>query len=165
MNGKPTRRSFFGHAGAALAAPLAATVAFAGEHDGASYVWGRITALEDANAIRGLQRRYARLVGAGKPKALAALFPAAASAPCDERVRRVIIDGDDAIEIRSDGTATARVQCIVTTATPIEGGGTLVEMARLQGDGVVRRSEKRVLASSFVKIDGAWKITRVELLA
>jgi hypothetical protein len=53
----------------------------------------------------------------------------------------------------------------VTTATPIESCGTLVEMARLQGDGVIKRAERQVLTSSFVKRDGAWKIERAELTA
>ena len=42
-------------------------------------------------------------------------------------------DGDDTIAIFTDGTATARLPCIVATASPIESCGTLVEMARLQG--------------------------------
>jgi hypothetical protein len=165
MKGKPTRRSFFCGAGAALAAPFAATVAFAGQRDGAGYVMGRLGALEDVNAIRALQQRYARLAGAGKEKKLAALFADPTRASVVEHVRSIVVDGDDAIEILSDGTATARVPCIVTTATPIESCGTLVEMARLQGEGVVKRTEHRVLTSSFVKRDGAWKIERAELTA
>lgn len=162
---KPTRRSFFGAAGAAVAAPFAATVAFAGQRDGAGYVMGRRGALEDANAIRALAQRYARLAGTGKQKALAALFADPAHASVAEHVRSIVVDGDDAIEIASDGTASARVPCIVTTATPIEDGGTLVEMARLQGDGFVKRTERRTLTSAFVKRDGTWKIERAELTA
>jgi hypothetical protein len=165
MNGKPTRRSFFGGASAALAAPFAATVAFGGEEDGARDVMGRLAALEDANAIRALQLRFARLVGGGRERAMATLFADPARASVDERLRSIVVNGDGTIEISSHGTAIARVPCLVTVATPIENCGTLVEMARLQGDGVVKRSEKRVLSSSLVKIDGAWKIERVEWLA
>ena len=50
-------------------------------------------------------------------------------------------------------------------ATPIDGCGTLVEMARLQGDGLVERSERRVLVSSFVKRDGVWKFENAEFQA
>ncbi len=51
------------------------------------------------------------------------------------------------------------------TATPISGEGTLIEMARLQGDGMIKRSERRVLYGSFVKRNGIWTIDRVELNA
>jgi hypothetical protein len=161
MNGKRTRRSFFGSAGAALAAPLAATVAFGGERGGKTFVVGRRELLEDMNAIRTLQLKFARLAGAGKDKALVALFADAGCVSVDSHVRCVVVDGDDSIQVLSDGTATARVPCIVTTATPIEPCGTLVEMARLQGDGFITRSERRVLESSYVKRDGVWKIERV----
>jgi hypothetical protein len=165
MSDKPTRRSFFGHAGAALAAPFAATVAFAGQRNGAGYVLGRRDALEDANAIRVQLLRFTRLAGAGKSEAIAALFAAPARAPVVEHLRSVVIDGDDAIQISIDGTAIARVPCLVTTATPIADGGTLVDMARLQGDGVVTRSERRVLVSELVKRDGLWRFVKVELQA
>jgi hypothetical protein len=161
MKGKPTRRSFFGGAGAALAAPFAATAAFAGQRDGADDAMRRLTALEDASAIRVLQLGFARLAGAREKKACAALFADPAGAQLDAHVRSIVIDGDDSIEIRSDGTATARVPCIVTTATPIDDCGTLVEMARLQGDGIVARSDRRVLETALVKRDGIWKIDRV----
>jgi hypothetical protein len=163
VNNRGTRRSFFGHAGAALAAPLAATAAFAGEHDGAGYILGRLAALEDVNAIRALQRRYTRLVGTGRREKIAALFADPARAPIDEHVRSLVLNGDDTFAIATDGTATGRVPCIVTTATPIESCGTLVEMARLQGEGFVTRSECRTLATTFVKRDGAWRIDHVEL--
>ena len=165
MNGKRTRRSFFGHAGAALAAPLATTVAFAGERDGAMFVYGRLATLQDANAIRVLHRRYARLVNAGRGEPLAALFADPSKVSVDAHVRSVVVDGDDMIEISNDGTAKARLPCIVTTATPIESCGTLVEMARLQGDGFVTHTGRRVLSGTFVKRDGVWKIATMELEA
>jgi hypothetical protein len=165
MNAKPTRRSFFGHAGAVLAAPLSATAAFAGEHAGPGDVAGRLAALEDLNAIRALLRRYVRLVGTGRREELGALFADPERASIDEHVRSAVADTDDTIAIAANGTATARVACTVETATPIERCGTLVEMARLQGDGFVRRSETRVLESSFVKRNGIWKIEHAEFLA
>jgi hypothetical protein len=153
MNGKPTRRSFFGGAGAALAAPFAATVAFGGERAGRSYVVGRREMLEDVNAIRVQLHDYARRVNAGSHTG-----PAAG-------VRSITLDGDATIEVRADGTATARVPCTVDTATPIDGDETLVEMARLQGDGVIRGSERRVLAGTLVKHDSNWVLEHTELTA
>jgi hypothetical protein len=55
------------------------------------------------------------------------------------------------------------VPCVIETATPIDGNETLVEMARQQGDGVVRRAERRVLHSTFVKRDGFWHFVNAEL--
>jgi hypothetical protein len=34
-------------------------------------------------------------------------------------------------------------------------------MAREQGEGVLRRSEKRVLVGTYVNVDGTWKIERL----
>src|SRR5687768_9124436 len=139
MNSKPTRRSFFGQAGAALAAPLAATAALAGESRDGGDVATRLAALEDTNAIRALQQRYARLVTAGAHAELAALFADPARAAVVENVRSLKPDGEAAVTLATDGTATARLACTVETATPIEPCGTLVDMARLQGDGVLKR--------------------------
>lgn len=138
MNSTTTRRTFFGGA-AALATPLAATAAVASDDLAA-----RLAALEDANSIRALLRDWAQR-GAHAPD-----------------VRRVTLDSDAAIAVAANGTATARVPCTVETATPIDGDETLVAMARLQGDGIVRRSERRVLASTFVKHNGIWKLEQTE---
>jgi hypothetical protein len=165
MSSKPTRRTFFGQAGAALAAPLAATAAVAGEPDGGTDVAARLAALEDANALRTLQQRYVRLVNARAQAGLAALFAEPSLAMLDASIRHVAPDADDGLEIAADGTATTRVACTVVTATPIESCGTLVEMARLQGDGHVERSDRRVLASSFVKRDGTWQLVKAEFQA
>ena len=87
----------------------------------------RLARLEDLNAIRAL---------------LPVLLANPARMALGTDVRSIAADGDDAIAVAADGTATARLACTVTTATPIESGGTLVEMARLQGDGFVVRSER-----------------------
>ena len=149
---KPTRRMFFGQAGAALAAPLAATGALAAANRGDDDVATRLARLEDMNAIRAL---------------LPALLANPTRMALGADIRGIAADGDDTIAVATDGTATARVGCTVAAATPIEGGGTLVEMARLQGDGLVVRSEHRVLASAFVKREGSWKFesARFEVLA
>ena len=111
-----------------------------------------------------MHQRYVRLVNKGAYAELAELF-AHAGAPVDRSVRAISPDADVGVSLADDGTATTRVACTVERATPIEGGGTLVEMARLQGDGFIARSERRVLASWFVKIDGVWKIERTEWLS
>ena len=167
MRSHSTRRTFFGHTGAALAAPLAAGAASARDTDGGSDLAARLAALEDAAAIRDLQERYARLVNSAAHVELAALFADPARAAIDAGVRRLMptAGADDAVTVTPDGTATARLGCTVEIVTPLAGDGTLVEMARLQGDGFVKRSERRVLASSFVKRNGLWKFEHAELLA
>ena len=147
MNGSTTRRRFFGSA-ALLAAPLAAGTAVASDDLAA-----RLAALEDANTIRALLRDWARGGVAGEAAA-----PAANS-------YGFTLDADVSITVAENGTATASVPCVVETATPIDGNETLVEMARLQGDGIVRRVERRVLHGSFVKRDGGWHLASTELRA
>jgi len=144
MNGKPTRRSFFGHAGAALAAPLAATSALAAGSDDLA---ARLARLEDANAIRAL---------------LPALLGEPARLRLGTDVRSIAADHHETIDV-ADGTASVRLDCTVERAMPIESCGTLVEMARLQGDGIVKRTERRVLHGRFVKRNGIWEFDNAEL--
>jgi hypothetical protein len=145
MNSKPTRRSFFGQAGAALAAPLAATAAVAAPGSDSA---ARLAALEDANTIRSL---------------LAPLLAVPSRMGLDSSVRSIVADRDETITIAADRTATIRVACTVESETPLESCGTLVEMARLQGDGLVRSTYRRVLAGTFVKTGGIWSFERATL--
>src|SRR5688572_6934495 len=147
MNRKPTRRSFFGQASLVLAAPVTALAAEGRGDD----VAARLAALEDANAIRGLLHRHANRVSNG------------VDAPPAPEVRSVALDSDPEIDVAANGTAAARARCTVTTATPIESCGTLVEMARLQGDGVVKHVERRVLHGRLVKRQGVWQLETTEL--
>jgi hypothetical protein len=151
MNGviddRRTRRSFFGQATLVLAAPVTALAAEGPGDD----VAARLAALEDANAIRELLHRYTQRVNDRL------------DAPPAPEVRSIALDSDPEIEVAADGTAAARALCTVTTATPIEGCGTLVEMARLQGDGVVRGTERRVLQGRLVKQHGVWQLDTAEL--
>lgn len=165
-NALSTRRIFFGHAGAALSAPLAiaATTAAAGPGADAEGVSARLAALEDQNAIRALLQTYARLVNAGAHDAAARLFADPAAALVDPSVRRLLADHmseHDAIDVAPGGdSATSRLHCTVETETVIGPSCTLVEMARLQGEGVVKKSERRVLESAYVKQHGHWKLAR-----
>jgi hypothetical protein len=135
------RRFFFGAGAVALAAPVtfAASASDASRGD-VETLEARLAALEDANAIRELQRAYAIQVRA-------------------EEVNDVVI------QIAADRrTATARTLCVVQVESPIEAPGcTLVDMARAQGEGVVRRNERRFLEQTFARRDGLWKIERAEL--
>jgi hypothetical protein len=170
-NSHSTRRRFFLQAGAALSAPLAASAAFAaaGGDRVADDSAARLAALEAANAIRTLQQTYARLVNAGAYEQAAQLFSVPASAPIDRRVRKLTADrfgANDVIEVGvGASTATARIECSVETEMEIGPTCTLVEMARLQGEGTLRAVERRVLEGAYVKQAGVWKIARLALHA
>jgi hypothetical protein len=145
MNGVTTRRKFFWGA-AVLAAPLAAEAAVASDD-----IAARLAALEDANAIRSLLWHHVQSINAR------------ACAAREAHLRSVALDADATVDVATDGTATVQVLCTVETATPIADGGTLVEMARLQGDGVVKRSERRMLYGRLVKRSGVWQLETAEL--
>ena len=168
MNTKTSssRRSFIRRAGAALATPLAAgaaSAAAASTARGNDALEARLAALNDTDAIRKLNQTYARLVNARAYDDLAALFADPAQASVDANLRRLSSEsfGDrDAIEIAADGrSATAHIHCTVETERPIEPGCTLVDMARQQGEGVVRRTERRVIENTYEKHD-VWKLVR-----
>jgi len=169
---KPTvdsaRRRFFWKATAALSAPLAVVVAAsASESTGEDSVAlkARLAMLEDANAIRDLQCAYAKHVNARAYDVVASLFAEAAAAQVDTSIRALAADprgGDDTIEIADDGKrATARLHCTVESETAIEPSCPLVEMARAQGGGITKRSERGVLEGAYVKEDDIWKIGRL----
>lgn len=166
-NEMSTRRRFFGHAGAALSVPLTATVALAAQPSARDGSAARLEALEDANAIRALQREYARLVNAGAHADAAGLFVEPAAAPIDASLRRLAADrfaAHDVIDVAPDGaTATARLECTVETETAIAGTYTLVDMLREQGEATLRAVEHRAFESSYVKRGGAWKIVGLVL--
>jgi hypothetical protein len=157
------RRGFLWKAGAALSAPLA--LAAASTHarvaDDEATLQARLARLENVNAIRELNRRYAQHVNAGAHDEAARLFADAARARPDG-VRAIATDllgGEDAIEIDAGGErARSRSFCTVQTETPIEPVTPLVEMARTQGGGVAKRAERGVLEGTYVKRDGVWKI-------
>lgn len=165
-----TRRGFFWKAGAILSAPLAASgpgLAHGTDRDGAD-LQARLGKLEDTNAVWQLHQAYARHVNSGERERAAKLFADPARADVDESIVRLAADRfaqRDVIAVAPDGrSATAAIRCAVETLTPIEPSCTLVEMARQQGEGVVKRTELRVLETSCVKRGGVWLIERVELL-
>lgn len=156
-----TRRRFFRAAGAALSAPLALASPAAGTEDGEA-LKARLQHFEDVHAIGELNRRYAQLVN-GRARANSGQLFAEPSQPgVDERIRGVTADDfarQDVIVLGDDGhTATARIHCTVRIETPIEASSSLVEMARQQGGGMIRRYEEGVFEGVYVRRSGIWKI-------
>lgn len=162
-----TRRLFFRRAGAALSVPLgvAAAAAPANASEDAAALKARLAELEDIDAIRALQQRYAEHANSGAREAIAALFADPPRAQIDARIRGLSaghFGARDVVELAADGEiATARMHCTVRLETPIEPSCTLVDMARQQGGGVVKRLQDGVLDGVYVKRNGVWKIARL----
>lgn len=158
-----TRRSFFWTAGAALSAPL--SIAAAAErpepNDDATE---RLARLEDLDSILDLHRAFARHVNAGAHGDAANLFADPTAVRLDASIRGLFAEGfgeRDVIELGADRTtAAARIRCTIRVETPIESSSTLAQMARLQGEGVVRSTEQRVLETACIKRAGVWRIER-----
>jgi hypothetical protein len=135
---KSTRRAFIQAAGSAVSVPLAVAATSvpmraAGDGD------VRLAHLEDLHAIRVLNLDFAKRRGL---------------APAD-------FGEQDVIEVALDrASATARQHCQVNVEEPIGPDCPLVEMARQQGGGVVRRTERGVFEHEYIRRDGAWTIER-----
>jgi hypothetical protein len=67
----------------------------------------------------------------------------------------------DVIEIAPDReTAAARIHVTVHTEAAIAPDCTVVQMARLQGGGVITGADAAVLENSYVRNDGVWKFVK-----
>jgi len=171
-NSTSTRRSFLKR-GALLAAPLAAVAAPAAIMAD-DELKARLARLENEAAIRELHQAWLRGINTRKDRNAgeggdewAFIFANARRAACDPAVRSIAPDhaGEpDAIEVAADGKrATGRYHCVVETETAIAQDSTLAQMAHAQGNGFVRRTERRILKVDYVKASGAWMIAKVEL--
>ena len=163
-----SRRSFIRTAGATLSAPLAVATVNAspvppepGEGDGLE---ARLAHLEDVNAIRALNQTYSKHLNAGAREEVTALFVDASDARVDPQIRGVAPDGfgeQDVVQVAADrSTATGLVYCTVHVESPIDPESPLVDMARQQGGGVVKRTERGVFENVYSKRDGVWKFQR-----
>lgn len=159
-----TRRSFLKH-GALLAAPLAAAAAPAAILAGDGLKM-RLARLEDEVAIREVHQDWLRGINGGSADAATPLVADFEGIAPEEIVRGISVDhvGEpDAIEIAAEGkNATGRFHCAVEIETAIPQDCTLAQMARAQGSGFVRRTERRVLNVKYVKTSGAWTLVDAE---
>jgi hypothetical protein len=152
----PTRRKFL-QGGALLAAPIAvaSVSAVALADDGLK---ARVKRLEDEAAIRELHQSWLRQVNAGESEALP-----------DTAVRRITADhagATDKIEIAADGRiAVGYFDHAVEAETPLAKDCTLAQMAHVQSNGTMRRTERRRLTVDYAKTGGTWKIAKVALTA
>jgi hypothetical protein len=159
----PTRRQFLWKASAALSAPFAAVGvnASAQASEDTAAIKARLERLEDVNEIFRLLREYAKRLNAGTNEE-GELFTGHEPPPVPHACGLTLDPlEENAVEIGHAGTARVRVQCILETARPIE-SCPLVDMARAQGGGLDRRTERGVLESRCFKEQGTWKIKDLE---
>jgi carotenoid cleavage dioxygenase len=72
----------------------------------------------------------------------------------------------DIVEVADDRkTATGQFSYSIQVGEPMTGDSSLVEMARLQGEGIVKWWEGGTCAASYVKVGKSWKIRRLEYRA
>jgi hypothetical protein len=159
-----TRRSFL-KSGAIVAAPIAAVAAPAAvlAGDGSS---ARLARLEDTRAIEALNRDFVRRFNASGAEGAARLFVRGTSPRLDGAARLALDPAaePELFEISDDGaSARCRQACIVEHDHALEGEGTLIQMARLQGNTQVQTTERRVLVAEYVRRDDGWAIGDLRL--
>jgi hypothetical protein len=72
----------------------------------------------------------------------------------------------DIVEVAADRkTATGQFPYSMQVGEPMTGNSSLVEMARLQGEGIVKWWEGGIYEASYVKVGESWKIKRLEYRA
>ena len=72
----------------------------------------------------------------------------------------------DIVDVAEDRkTATGQFPYSFQVGTPMTGDSSLVDMARLQGEGIVKWWEGGTCAASYVKVGKSWKIRRLEYRA
>lgn len=160
-----TRRSFL-KSGALVAAPVAAVaapaMALAADNGSA-----RLARLEDERAIEALSRNFVRNFNASGAKGTADLFAAGRAPELGDGAVRLALDAagePDLLEVAEDGAhARSRHLCTLESEYALEGEGSLVEMARLQGNSAVQTSEQRVLVADYVKLADGWAIESLRL--
>ena len=154
-----TRRRFFAKAGAAISAPV--VLVTAGVRPAAADVLeAKVVELEDEIALRRLRLDTIADLNGGSRDALDAL---------EQGLRQIVADqeADAAASVVFDtdrASACVRVPCAARLEEPIEApGSALVDMARLQGEGVVTRVEPRVLEITCARTSAGWALSGAQL--
>ena len=153
----------------------------------------QIGCLEDANVIRKLHDMYESYLDKGMYEEVAGMFTDEAEAVYNgglfagkEGIRRLYCDNfapgltgkkiesapgfqteeQEVIEAAPDRkTAKAKFRFSMQVGAPMTGDSSLVEMARLQGGGIVKWWEGGTCEASYIKTGESWKIKRIEYRA
>ena len=179
------RRSFIWKAGAAVSAVAASAVTGFSRSGG-----DRPDILEDANAVRTLHRTYEARLHEGRYEQALELFAGEAEVVFNGGVfqgtrglRRLYcghfkqgmtgkpmepapgfaVETVEKVEIAEDGkSAVGRFPYSIQAGTPMDGESSLVAMARLHGEGILKWWEGGVQHVHYVKEGKEWKIRRLE---
>jgi len=155
-----TRRKFFLKAGAAMSAPAAFTTGISTAAAGPAALEEKLVKLEDEMALRRLRSDTIVEINRASRDVLDEL---------EQGLRQIVadheIDATASVVVSADRAAASMcVPCTVRLEAPIEApGSSLVDMARLQGEGVLSRTEARVLEIACTRTSAGWELGRVRL--
>jgi hypothetical protein len=151
------RRAFLRGTGAAISAALVPAVAAVDET--------AETAREDAAPIRQLYRDWAVRVAGGRHREFADLFAVDTDPFAPAGLLRLMRDPAQppgTIAFAPDGrSAIAQFPCMAQIAVPLRGNGSVVEMARLQGQHAETWWESGIHELDCLKTGAGWKIRSV----
>jgi hypothetical protein len=121
----------------------------------------RVAALEDEIELRRLAAKLVQQINGGSRDVLEA-----GSAELREIVAADVEATCSSAVIPSDRRAArVRLPCTVCFDEPIDApGSSLVDMARLQGEGVLPRLEARMLEAHCERTGGRWRLVSARLL-
>ena len=159
------RRSFL-KTGALVAAPIGAVAipAAALADDGSR---AKLARIEDERAIEKLHRTFVRRVNGGKADTCGELFCRGRGPELPDGLRSLREDppAPDAEIAFADDCRSAQLRraCTVELQTEFEGDTTIEKMARWQGQGRHRHSERRALVAEYRKTGSDWAIERLTL--
>jgi len=157
------RRSFVRSVGAALSAATGSVLAASpGAEPSDIDIRSRLARLEDLDEIRRLHDTYVQHLNEGAQDDVVRLFAEGAHVEFSHTHVQTQPHPHNVIDVASDGlTASARFRCTVHAETDVGPDCPLVEMARLQGGGVVRSVETGVFENTYVRENEVWKIRRL----
>ncbi|MDE3109551.1 MAG: hypothetical protein KGL02_06380 [Acidobacteriota bacterium] len=166
-NKRPSTRRSFLKSSAMLALPLAgmAPAAVIANDDFKS----ELAKLKNEAAIRELHHYWLRQISTGESQFVARLLPRGGVVASGEIVRSIAPDHTQqpgAIQIAAGGrTARGRFHCIVSFERAIPQDSTLAQMAHAQGDGFIRRTERRILETEYTNSAGQWAVSKAEIVS
>ena len=158
-----------------------------GPNDEARQLSNKIGRMEDSDSIRRLHQQYESLLAQGRYEEVVDLFAANAEVMFNgdlftgkKEVRRLYCDlfqagftgkrlspdpaqKPEVVEVAEDRkSAKGQFPYCMQVGKPMTGKSSLIDMARLQGEGVIKWREAGIHETSFVKEGNNWKIRRLE---
>ncbi len=164
MSMTSTNRRSFLKAGALVATPIAALAPVAALADDGTR--SRLAQMEDEKAIEALTRSFLRRFNGSDAGNCGEFVASSGAIQLDADLCAIAEDPAEValIELADNGTsATYRRACVVDRTTQFTGNTTMEKMARFQGQGSARHSEKAMLDAQFSRTAKGWTITSLRL--